>query len=354
MTQSRLSLPAATSLVLHIGAAILFVRLSHLPNRAQGRTIDNVDLLVQRNLAVPRPAAQRRSPMMDLLKLSVPTMPKLAPQLAQPHMPEIKKPRLAPLAPRLDERSQAPKMPRISTLDLSERRAGVIQMPAQVEENHHLTQLAKLPVLEDIGVRRAPNLPAAIKLDEQRQHAADALQAIRTGAALPTRSVPVTAEALREAAPSAPAMLGRILPSAPPFSEPPALGPQGLGGPAPVLKPIVSAAPAPLARRGAAQPTEKKKPILLEGPLVGREVLHSEIPRFPEWARQQGIIEAEVVVLFYVDPEGNVLPDMTVQSTSGYGRLDRLAESSLRDWKFAAIGSSERQWGRITFRFILE
>ena len=352
MTQSRMSLSAATSLALHIAGAVIFVRMSHLPDRLQGRTIDNVDLLIQRSaLAAPRPAA-RRNPMLDLLKLSVPNLPKAAaPQLAR--LPEIKRPLLAPMAPKLEERNQAPKMPSISNLDLSARRAGAIQMPALVEETHHLTQLAKMPVLEDVGVRRAQNLPAAIKLDEQRQHAADALQAIRTGAALPTRSAPVPAEALREAAPSSRSALARILPSAP-AAEAPALEPQGFGGPAPVLKPMVNAAPALLARRAAAQPTEKKKPVLLEGPLVGREVLYSEIPKFPDWARQQGVIEAEVVVLFYVDPEGSVLPDMTVQRTSGYGRLDRLAESSLRNWKFAAIGSSERQWGRITFRFILE
>ncbi len=78
------------------------------------------------------------------------------------------------------------------------------------------------------------------------------------------------------------------------------------------------------------------------------------MPRFPDWARARSILEAEVVILFYVDPEGSVLSDMRVERTSGYGQLDRLAQQSLRNWKFAPITTSERQWGRITFRFVLE
>ena len=52
--------------------------------------------------------------------------------------------------------------------------------------------------------------------------------------------------------------------------------------------------------------------------------------------------------------DGAVMPDMRVEHTSGYGRLDRLAMDSLRNWKFEPIAAQERQWGIITFRFLLE
>ena len=45
---------------------------------------------------------------------------------------------------------------------------------------------------------------------------------------------------------------------------------------------------------------------------------------------------------------------MRVERTSGYGRLDRLSMDCLRNWRFIPIGSDEKQWGVITFRFLLE
>ena len=64
--------------------------------------------------------------------------------------------------------------------------------------------------------------------------------------------------------------------------------------------------------------------------------------------------EAEVRIKFYVSPAGDVLPDLRVETTSGYGRLDRLALDSLKTWTFEPIGGAGRQWGIITFRFVLE
>jgi len=62
-----------------------------------------------------------------------------------------------------------------------------------------------------------------------------------------------------------------------------------------------------------------------------------------------------VAIRFYVSKEGVVSgDDMRVESTSGSGRLDRLAMESLKNWKFVPIAAEQRQWGVITFRFVLE
>ena len=107
-------------------------------------------------------------------------------------------------------------------------------------------------------------------------------------------------------------------------------------------------------KREAAAP-EQKKGVEIEGPLADRKVLHYEVPEFPDWARKQGVIEASVAIRFWVNKEGSVLGDtLRVEHTSGYGRLDRLTMDSLKKWKFLPLMSDERQWGVITFRFIME
>ena len=117
----------------------------------------------------------------------------------------------------------------------------------------------------------------------------------------------------------------------------------------------IEAAPK-LERRQAAAATEgaPKKGIDIEGPLKDRKVAGADIPQFPEWARKQGLMEAEVAIRFNVDAEGNVMPGMRVERTSGYGRLDRLCMDSLRNWTFVPAPGSGAQWGVITFRFVLE
>ena len=99
---------------------------------------------------------------------------------------------------------------------------------------------------------------------------------------------------------------------------------------------------------------EKKKGVEIEGPLADRKVISFEIPKFPEWARAQGILEAAVSIRFWVSRQGDVLPNLRIEHASGYGRLDRLAMESLQSWKFAPLLFDERQWGVITFRFVLE
>jgi TonB family protein len=99
----------------------------------------------------------------------------------------------------------------------------------------------------------------------------------------------------------------------------------------------------------------QKKGLEIEGPLAHRKVLYYYVPPFPAWARDQGILEADVAVRFWVSPEGDVLSDdMRIDQTSGYGDMDRLAMDALKKWKFSPTEGEEKQWGVITFRFVLE
>jgi TonB family protein len=109
-----------------------------------------------------------------------------------------------------------------------------------------------------------------------------------------------------------------------------------------------------LERRQAQAAAAQRKGVEIEGPLSGRKVVAYSVPPFPDWASRQGIMEAEVAIRFTVDAEGAVMPGMSVERTSGYGRLDRLAMDSLRSWRFAPAPGTGAQWGVITFRFIQE
>jgi TonB family protein len=127
--------------------------------------------------------------------------------------------------------------------------------------------------------------------------------------------------------------------------------------PAPVMAPKldkVSAIAPRLERRQADQAGAAKKGIEIEGPLADRKVAAYSVPAFPDWAKNQGILEADVAIRFTVDEDGNVMPGMRVENSSGYGRLDKLAMESLKSWRFAPKPGAGVQWGVITFRFILE
>ncbi len=92
----------------------------------------------------------------------------------------------------------------------------------------------------------------------------------------------------------------------------------------------------------------------IEGPLADRKIASYVVPTFPNWARDQGILEADVGIRFTVDEDGNVMPGMRIENSSGYGRLDKLAMEALKNWSFAPKPGAGVQWGVITFKFVLE
>lgn len=92
----------------------------------------------------------------------------------------------------------------------------------------------------------------------------------------------------------------------------------------------------------------------ITGPLKDRKIQRPFYPRYPSWAKEQNI-EASVSISFMVSPKGDVLKNMRVVRTSGYSKLDTLAMSALKKWKFSPLQkSTENQSGIITFRFLLD
>jgi len=100
----------------------------------------------------------------------------------------------------------------------------------------------------------------------------------------------------------------------------------------------------------------KKSALEISGPLKQRKIISSSAPAYPEWAKRKGV-EADLVLKFYVNPQGRVLPDISVVRTSGYRELDVLAMEALKKWMFAPLANNEPQqdqWGAVTIRYILE
>jgi TonB family protein len=342
------------SMALHVGGIFFFLQAAKVASKAPEIRIDNVDLLIQTHKiqTAPQVAAPKPKPtsMMDLMKMTLPTVPRAAaPRPVDIKLPELQRPHML-MSPKLEDRHMQ-QLAKLDALDLNKRRVNAAQIDTKLEDRH-TAALAALPRLEEVGQRQVRNLPAAIKLEEQRQDAV-ALKAIQDMGVSSMRRGVAPAAVLQEATPEQSSRLGRAITSfLPTASEPVQLQPRS-AEPPPMMRKIETAPPA-IPKRAAAVQEAKKKAVEIEGPLAGRKVVSYDVPQFPDWAKQRNIIEAEVVILFYVDPDGSVLPDMRVENTSGYGQLDRLSMDSLRNWKFVPISTSERQWGKITFRFVLE
>lgn len=353
MTPARLPASVVVSLGLHLAALAAFGLLMRGAPKQAARMVEGVDLLVQaprpRTAAVP---AAKPLSTMDFLKLALPA----APRAAAPAQLALKVPerKTAPAeAPKLEESARKDLGPKLRALDLSNRPAEAERLDVKVARREAAATLAALPRLEDVGRHRVRNLPQALALEERRR------EAVAAGApgltlALPTRRQALAAaKALQEeaASESEPPRRGlaALLPEKPILME---ARPQPVMAPR-LEKPVPAAARAP--RREAAQAeAAPKKGVEIEGPLADRKVAAYSVPAFPEWARRQGVLEADVSIRFTVGEDGAVLSDMRVTSSSGYGRIDKLAMESLRSWRFVPKLGAGVEWGVITFRFVLE
>lgn len=90
----------------------------------------------------------------------------------------------------------------------------------------------------------------------------------------------------------------------------------------------------------------------LVGPVADRPLVSYEVPRYPDWAKRDGV-EGSVTLYFFVLPDGRVKENILVERTSGFSDFDNGAVEALRKWKFQAIPGSSEQWGRITFDYRL-
>lgn len=130
----------------------------------------------------------------------------------------------------------------------------------------------------------------------------------------------------------------------------------------PVVKPVTSEV---IEEPKEAQPIEDKLKNLKKegasmmtiiGPLSKRPKIRAPRPKYPVWAEKKGI-ESQVVIYFTVTPDGMVNPDAYVDLTSGYTQMDQLALQTLKGWRFAPLSmdaEQKDQWGKVTFRFVLQ
>lgn len=95
-----------------------------------------------------------------------------------------------------------------------------------------------------------------------------------------------------------------------------------------------------------------KKSVDIVGPIVGRKIIKSYLPVYPDWAKARNI-EADVAVRFYVSPDGRVREKLYLERTSGYSKLDKLVMEAIRKWVFEPVSAGD-QWGIITIRYLLE
>ena len=117
-------------------------------------------------------------------------------------------------------------------------------------------------------------------------------------------------------------------------------------------RPAPSAAPAP-AEAGAGGRAEKGVSMTLSGPILGREILGSRPPDYPQAAKQQGW-QGTVSIYFTVLPDGTI-KKVFVEQASPHQVLDEAAKRCLADWRFSPLpaGNSAEQWGVLTIVFRL-
>ncbi|MFA6317075.1 MAG: TonB family protein [Elusimicrobiota bacterium] len=362
MTAIRMPVSVASSLLLHGGILFLYLQATEAAKKEPLKVISDVDLIIQVRKAAALPAAKAAAApptMMNFLKLALPVVERsAAPKTVEVKLPERTKALLAE-PEKIQDRGRKAAEAKLESLDLGRKRVAAAQIDAGLEpERRRVSALAEAPRLEEVGRRRVRDLPQALALEDRRREAVTLARLDAVAPPAPGRRTAAALEspALREASPPERARLGDKMEAFLP--EPvrgagalPQLGPD----PAALMKKI-DAGSAPVRRRqeAAAIVEEKKKGVEIEGPIADRRILHTEMPEFPAWLREMGVPEAAVAVRFWVGPDGSVLPDMRVERTSGYGRLDRLTMECLKKWMFAPIGSQEKQWGVITFRFVTE
>lgn len=371
---ARVNRSAALSFSFHgaLLGAYLFLKMTQTQVDLVLTQVDFIDLQ-------PTPVAQEmpvREPkgVMDFLRMALPTLKPSGPQEAQPQeMPMEKEMKLKelPQAPeRLKERNQPltrdPAL-QLKTADVPRAESRFEDLQAKVSAPRQDADLAvvkeepgiELEAVGRVAVREAA--APALRIDPNAQVSRTARMAEMT--------MPQTRKAQASPADLAPAAALNLAdvpslrrPARPSGSPPPlgyrgrseiSLGEKALARPARTL-PVQEPGAAQPAAEPALQAARSKKAVELSGPLARRKVLSVVLPSYPEWAKARGV-EAEVVIRFFVSPEGRVLDKMYVERTSGYKELDDLSLEALRGWVFAPVeGGEADQWGFITFRFRLK
>lgn len=90
----------------------------------------------------------------------------------------------------------------------------------------------------------------------------------------------------------------------------------------------------------------------ITGPGGSRLILSKVLPEYPLWAEKQNI-EANVKIKIWVDKNGIVISTSIVE-TSGYRKLDMIAEEAMKKWKFSTIDKDLNVWAIVTLKFRLQ
>ncbi len=355
--QARIPASVVISLAVHAAFLALFLGFVKEGPKQAAQIVEGVDLLIAPSRPKPAVEAVPKQTLstMDFLKMALPSAPPRRAELAAVDLKVPERRRVAPAEAKLEERARKDLGPKLEALDLARTRTAAATLDAEPLTRRRAAQtLAAMPKLEDVGRRRVKNLPEAIALEDKRREATALLGAPLDAPAPTSRRAVLAAAAKLEEAESAPAPARKTASFLPDAIE---LKPRG-GAAAAAAPKFEALAPEPkLERRrqaAAAADEAPKKGVEIEGPLKDRSVVSASVPAYPEWARSQRIMEAEVSIRFTVDADGAVMPGMRVERGSGYGRLDRLCMDSLKSWTFAKMPGSGPQWGVITFRFLLE
>jgi hypothetical protein len=348
------------SMALHGGALAAYLFLSQMAPKTTYHSVTGVDIIrVAR--PIPQAAGAPKPPpikVMDLLKMALPTAPKLAAPMAL-NVPLPVHKDLMPEPKKLEDASRRTAGPAIKPLDLSAHSSNSSLAPLDMPdvETHHTKALAALPVLEEVGRSRPKNLAAAIKLDDERKEAVqqmtlDKLSVPTHVRVAPTQAMQVLQDAAPDKQPSIANKIANLLPQDRGVDQPQEMR----AVPDDIAKKLAKdIAPPPRHTGPAALGDAPKKAVEITGALKDRPVTASEVPPYPEKLKSLGIPEIPVRLNFCVSQAGDVQGDsIATDLSSGYGWLDKLCAASLLNWKFAPVGAEENQCGSITFNFELE
>ncbi len=345
------------SVFFHAAAFSAYFYLTVFAPKNKLTVISNVDLIVQEKVRQIQVIKKPQVNTWNFLKLAMPQIvqPKLADKLldvkTREQLKEIKLPE------KLQERSG--KIMEANKIDMDAGRRVISEikdMSAAIKFERSNAALAPKIELEEVGVKQAPVIPADIKFDEQAAPVRpQSIQEVSSAIMEAKRASNAAPMLLQEAQASKPAWTDKLAAQLP--GRPQEAGQQEVEGIAAQKRDIAPVLDAGRLSRAIAlkeAETENKK-VEIEGPLSGRKVVKSYIPEFPSWAKEKGILEASVAIRFYVDSYGRVMDSMKIEITSGYGALDRLSIDALKKWVFAPLlDSTQKQWGVITFRFVMD
>lgn len=107
---------------------------------------------------------------------------------------------------------------------------------------------------------------------------------------------------------------------------------------------------------GPGQAPGLRRDVSIQGEVKNREILHRETVPIPRWLEEKGI-EAEVLVRFVVNPDGEVGNSLFVERTSGYAELDKIALETVKKFIFAPLpltGKQVEQSGILRIRFTIQ